>query len=69
MILVVLPAYNEEEVITPLIEQIRAVARKRFLEPVKVIVVDDGSADGTAARVRALEDENTLLVQHPQNRG
>jgi len=69
MILVVLPAYNEEEVITPLIEQIRAVARKRFLEPVKVIVVDDGSADGTAARVRALEDENTPLVQHPQNRG
>jgi dolichol-phosphate mannosyltransferase len=69
MILVVLPAYNEEEVITPLIGQIRAVARKRFIEPVKVIVVDDGSADETAARVRALEDENTLLVQHPQNRG
>ncbi len=69
MILVVLPAYNEQEVIAPLIEQIRAVARKRFLEPVKVIVVDDGSADETAARVRALEDDNTLLVQHPQNRG
>lgn len=69
MILVVLPAYNEQDAIAPLIEQIRAVARKRFLEPVKVIVVDDGSADETAPRVRSLEDENTLLVQHPQNRG
>ncbi len=52
MILVVLPAYNEQEVIVPLIEQIRAVARKRFIEPVRVIVVDDGSSDDTAARVR-----------------
>jgi len=69
MILVVLPAYNEQDAIAPLIEQIRSVARKRFIEPVKIIVVDDGSTDETAARVRALEDESTLLVQHPQNRG
>lgn len=69
MIVVVLPAYNEAEGIGTLVEHIRTVARKRFLEPVKVIVVDDGSADDTAARVRALEDENTILVQHPQNRG
>jgi len=69
MIVVALPAYNEQEVILPLIESIHAVARKRFLEKVKVIVVDDGSSDETAARVRSVAGEDTILVQHPHNKG
>jgi len=69
MIVVVLPAYNEQDTIVPLIESIRATARKRFLEEMKIVVVDDGSSDQTAAEVNALADQNTILVQHPQNKG
>lgn len=50
--LVVIPTYNE-------IENIEAIIRKVFSlpEPFDVLIVDDGSPDGTAQRVRDLQDE------------
>lgn len=50
--LVVIPTYNE-------IENIEAIIRKVFSlpDPFDVLVVDDGSPDGTAQRVRDLQDE------------
>ena len=50
--LVVIPTYNE-------IENIEAIIRKVFTlpEPFDVLIVDDGSPDGTAQRVRDLQDE------------
>lgn len=50
--LVVIPTYNE-------IENIEAIIRKVFSlpEPFDVLIVDDGSPDGTARRVRDLQDE------------
>lgn len=69
MIVVVLPAYNEQDTIVPLIESIRNTARKRFLEKLKIVVVDDGSSDETAGQVNALADDDTILIQHLQNKG
>lgn len=50
--LVVIPTYNE-------IENIEAIIRKVFSlpEPFDVLIVDDGSPDGTARRVRDLQEE------------
>ncbi|GAB3576973.1 polyprenol monophosphomannose synthase [Spirosoma luteolum] len=50
--LVVIPTYNE-------IENIEAIIRKVFSLPVSfdVLIVDDGSPDGTAQRVRDLQEE------------
>ncbi|MDB5243269.1 MAG: dolichyl-phosphate beta-D-mannosyltransferase, partial [Spirosoma sp.] len=50
--LVVIPTYNE-------IENIEAIIRRVFSlpEPFDVLVVDDGSPDGTAQRVRDLQNE------------
>jgi dolichol-phosphate mannosyltransferase len=50
--LVVIPTYNE-------IENIEAIIRRVFSlpEPFDVLVVDDGSPDGTAQRVRDLQHE------------
>ena len=50
--LVVVPTYNE-------IENIEAIIRRVFSlpEPFDVLVVDDGSPDGTAQRVRDLQSE------------
>jgi cellulose synthase/poly-beta-1,6-N-acetylglucosamine synthase-like glycosyltransferase/spore germination protein YaaH/peptidoglycan/xylan/chitin deacetylase (PgdA/CDA1 family) len=57
---VIIAAYNEETVI---VNTIRAVLANGY-EPLEIIVVDDGSADGTAGQVRAsFGDTVTLLNQ------
>jgi len=50
--LVVIPTYNE-------IENIEAIIRKVFTlsEPFDVLIVDDGSPDGTSKVVRDLQQE------------
>lgn len=50
--LVVIPTFNE-------IENIEAIVRRVFClpEPFDILVVDDGSPDGTAQRIRDLQEE------------
>jgi dolichol-phosphate mannosyltransferase len=67
-IFVVLPAYNEEGAIEPLLENILAVTEWSGLQ-IDTVVVDDGSRDGTAHSVRAYADRGVVLVQHAVNRG
>lgn len=64
---IVIPAYNEQSTILTVLE---AVAR----HPVdgvtyEVIVVDDGSTDGTAAAVRSRPDLYTHFLALPKNGG
>ncbi|MBA3716813.1 MAG: glycosyltransferase family 2 protein [Actinobacteria bacterium] len=59
---VVVPAYNEEPLIGTTLGGI-----PEFVD--RVIVVDDGSRDGTRERVRALADGRVELVEHGDNRG
>ena len=64
MIHVVLPSYNEEHGLAQLLPAIETALAS---EPHRVIVVDDGSSDGTAAVARA--HANTELVSHAVNQG
>lgn len=70
-ILVVLPAYNEEVALGRLVPAIlETLAGSSF----KVIVVDDGSQDGTAAVIADLSrldgrEQPVELVCHPVNQG
>jgi glycosyltransferase involved in cell wall biosynthesis len=66
----VLPAYNEEGNILRAIDN-TVVAASRYCGDYEVIVVDDGSRDGTAELVeRAAADNPSIrLVRHPTNRG
>jgi dolichyl-phosphate beta-glucosyltransferase len=67
---VVIPAYNEAERLPAYLREVVSYFDGRG-EPYEVIVVDDGSADETAARVleaRAAHPEVTLL-RLPENRG
>lgn len=67
MIFFVIPAYDEAPNIARLFERLGPVARELGA---RVIVVDDGSGDGTAELVRRHgNDVDVELVQHPQNRG
>ena len=67
---VVLPAYNEEENLTPLITALVDVARRDALT-LQVIVVDDGSTDGTASELTELRRRVPCLsvVSHRVNQG
>jgi glycosyltransferase involved in cell wall biosynthesis len=62
---VVMPAYDEEHGIGPQIEQLRSVMQGCGRE-FEIIVVDDGSTDGTAAEARK---HDVRLVQQRRNRG
>jgi len=59
--LVIIPAYNEAENLAPTVAELRAAC-----PDAAVIVVNDGSRDGTAAAARALD---VVVLTHPVNLG
>jgi len=67
---VVIPALNEENGIDAILDRVlaqRDVLTEAGIHNLEVIVVDDGSKDHTADRVRSHED--VRLIQHSVNRG
>jgi dolichol-phosphate mannosyltransferase len=69
MILIVLPAYNEAEGLPALLGAIRQSMEENRLD-YKVVVVDDGSSDGTwDAIARHAADLPLLPIRHDVNRG
>ena len=66
----VLPAYNEAENIEPMVAE-AVPALEANAEDYEIIVVDDGSADDTAAVTRRVMEGNphVRLVQHEVNKG
>ncbi len=66
MLWVVLPAYNEEENLPGLLQQLEALGR----DDLRVVVVDDGSTDSTAALAQRWAGSlRPQLVRHPRNLG
>jgi len=68
---VVVPAYNEERRLPDTLERVIAWLGTQSLAFSEVIVVNDGSADGTAALVERLREGNPCLrlLNNPGNRG
>jgi dolichyl-phosphate beta-glucosyltransferase len=67
---IVIPAYNEEKRLPSTLDKVLHFVEGRysFLE---IVVVDDGSADGTSACVLAYAEKHPIvrLLQNPGNRG
>lgn len=62
---VVIPTFNERDTVGEVIRRVRQVGL-----PAQIIVVDDGSTDGTADFLAGTAaDADLLLLRHPQNRG
>lgn len=70
LVSLVIPAYNEERRLPSYLGEIRSYLDGCRLHA-EVLVVDDGSRDGTAAYVQgvAAEDPRIRLVQQPGNQG
>jgi glycosyltransferase involved in cell wall biosynthesis len=66
----VMPAYNEADNIEPMVAE-ATPALEANADDYEIIVVDDGSADETAAVTRRVMETHphVRLVQHPVNRG
>ena len=69
-ITVVVPAFNESRRLGPALDQLVADMHRLCSSPWQVVVVDDGSTDGTSEVVdRRPPDERVVLVTSVQNRG
>ena len=71
MVSFIVPAYNEVENIGPTIGSIRRVAAAVALDGYEIIIVDDGSTDGTREQATALQREFDVVsaISHPTNLG
>jgi glycosyltransferase involved in cell wall biosynthesis len=67
---VVIPAYNEEDGIAEIAQRVLAIKNdlnKVGVRDLELLVVDDGSRDGTAHVASGIE--GVRLIQHPKNKG
>jgi glycosyltransferase involved in cell wall biosynthesis len=63
---VIVPVYNERATVIEILRRMRAVELPLELE---IVVVDDGSTDGTDKALRAVEDSTVRVLHHGTNRG
>lgn len=64
---IVMPVYNERNTIQEILRRVRAVDLGEITK--EVIVVDDGSTDGTIDILKHEEDSTVRLIKHGENRG
>ena len=62
---VVIPVYNEENTLREIVRRVQAVGVAD-----EIVIVDDGSLDGTREILKDMEDQNPLeVVLHERNKG
>ena len=65
---VIVPVFNERNTVVEVLRRMRSIDLPDGVER-EIIVVDDGSADGTRDVLRQLGDSTVRIVVHDRNRG
>lgn len=63
---VIIPVYNEKETIKEVIHRVRGIDVGMEKE---IVIVDDGSEDGTQDVLKSLDDPDTKTIFHTKNQG
>jgi glycosyltransferase involved in cell wall biosynthesis len=66
---IVIPVYNEEKTITAVIDRVKQAPLYAPNAGREIIVINDGSLDGTAEVLRRLDDSTVVVVNHERNKG
>jgi glycosyltransferase involved in cell wall biosynthesis len=61
---VIIPVYNERETIHDIIEAVSATPHRK-----EIIVVDDGSTDGTDDKLGSMQQNDLKVFTHEKNQG
>jgi len=61
---IVIPVYNEQETIQDIIEAVSATPYRK-----EIIVVDDGSTDGTGGILSSMQQDDLKVLMHDKNQG
>lgn len=71
MLSYIVPAFNEVNNIEPTVETLDAISTECGVSEFEIIVVDDGSSDGTDRKLLALSQRfpSVVTITHDQNRG
>jgi len=64
---ILMPVYNEINTIGEIISQVKAADVNGLSK--QLVIIDDGSSDGTREFLRGLDDEDCVTVFHSQNMG
>ncbi len=64
---IIVPVYNEERTVLPLLKKVRSVKLLGLRK--QIIVVNDGSSDGTAAVLKKVRLPGGLILSHEKNKG
>jgi glycosyltransferase involved in cell wall biosynthesis len=65
---VIVPVLNERNTVAEILRRMRAVELPADLD-LEIIVVDDGSTDGSLDVLRQLHDSTVRVITHPTNQG
>ena len=61
---VIIPAYNEQKTLRSIIDKVLATGQAD-----EIVIVDDGSTDGTKQIMQELKSSNVKIVSHEHNQG
>jgi glycosyltransferase involved in cell wall biosynthesis len=65
---IIIPVYNEVDAVLALAEQLEKIEKDSGLD-LEIIMVNDGSDDGTAEQLAQLSNRSIRVMDHPINRG